>query len=100
MEVEESDSTKPTPPAVLNNSENFAAQISLPEGHKMTIGELDLGTLVESATWHGTGRPDESANRFLLSAEGIGLPRRLNALIDHLSQQRSQCSKIKLAISL
>ncbi len=76
MEVEESDSTKPTPPAVLDNSENFAAQISLPEGHKITIGELDPGTLVEIATWRGTGRPDESANRFLLSAEGIGLPRR------------------------
>jgi len=76
MEIEESENTKPTPPAVLDNSENFAAQISLPEGHKITIGELDPGTLVEIATWHGTGRPDESANRFLLSAEGIGLPRR------------------------
>jgi len=76
MEIEESDNTKPTPPAVLDNSENFAAQISLPEGHQITIGELDPGTLVEIATWHGTGRPDESANRFLLSAEGIGLPRR------------------------
>jgi hypothetical protein len=76
MEIEESENTKPTPPAVLDNSENFAAQISLPEGHQITIGELDPGTLVEIATWHGTGRPDESANRFLLSAEGIGLTRR------------------------
>ena len=76
MEIEESENTKPTPPAVLDDSENFAAQISLPEGHKITIGELDPGTLVEIATWHGTGRPDESANRFLLSAEGIGLTRR------------------------
>jgi hypothetical protein len=76
MEIEESENTNPTPPAVLDNSENFAAQISLPEGHQITIGELDPGTLVEIATWHGTGRPDESAHRFLLSAEGIGLTRR------------------------
>jgi hypothetical protein len=76
MEIEESENTKQAPAAILDNSENFAAQISLPEGHKITIGELDPGTLVEIATWHGTGRPDESATRFLLSAEGIGLTRR------------------------
>ena len=76
MEIEESENTKQTPAAILDNSENFAAQISLPEGHKISIGELDPGTLVEIATWHGTGRPDESATRFLLSAEGNGLTRR------------------------
>ena len=76
MQIQESDEDKPKPAAILNNSDQFAAQIALPEGHQITIGELDPGTLVEIATWHGTGRPDESANRFLLSAEGIGLTRR------------------------
>jgi len=76
VDIEENENTTSTPPAVLDNSENFAPQISLPEGHQITIGELDPGTLVEIATWKGTGRPDESSNRFLLSAEGIGLPRR------------------------
>jgi hypothetical protein len=76
MGIEESEDTNQTPAVVSDNSENFAAQISLPEGHKITIGELDPGTLVEIATWHGTGRPDESATRFLLSAEGTGLTRR------------------------
>jgi len=76
MQIQEGDEDKPKPAAILNNSDQFAAQIALPEGHQITIGELDPGTLVEIATWHGTGRPDESANRFLLSAEGIGLTRR------------------------
>ena len=57
--------------------EGFAASIELPEGHQLIIGELPAGTVVEVATWQGVGRPDESTNRFLLTADGPGLqPRR------------------------
>jgi hypothetical protein len=57
--------------------EGFAASVELPEGHQLIIGELPAGTVLEVATWQGVGRPDESTNRFLLTADGPGLqPRR------------------------
>jgi len=58
------------------NLEGFAASLELPEGHQLVLGELAPGTIVEVATWQGTGRPDETTNRFLLSASGNGLQRR------------------------
>ena len=58
------------------NLEGFAASVELPEGHQLVIGELPAGTVVEVATWQGTGRPDETTNRFLLSTSGSGLQRR------------------------
>jgi hypothetical protein len=56
--------------------EGYAATVELPEGHHVTIGELTPGTIVEVATWNGTGKPDESTKRFLISADGNGLTRR------------------------
>lgn len=63
-------------PALKKNLEGFAASVELPEGHQLVIGELPAGTVVEVATWQGTGRPDETTNRFLLSTSGSGLQRR------------------------
>lgn len=57
--------------------EGYAATVELPEGHHVTIGELTPGTIVEVATWDGTGKPDESTKRFLISADGSGLNRRV-----------------------
>jgi hypothetical protein len=62
--------------------EGFAASIELPEGHHLVIGELPPGTVVEVATWQGIGRPDESTNRFLLTANGPGLQRRKRRELD------------------
>jgi len=53
--------------------EGFAASVELPEGHQLIIGELPAGTVVEVATWQGVGRPDDTTNRFLLTADGPGL---------------------------
>ncbi len=60
----------------IEKSENFAASIKLPEGHELLIGELSAGTILEVATWQGIGRPDETTNRFLMSADGPGLPKK------------------------
>ena len=61
--------------------EGFAASVELPEGHQLIIGELPSGTVVEVATWQGVGRPDDTTNRFLLTADGPGLqPRRREEL--------------------
>jgi hypothetical protein len=43
--------------------------IDLPDGQKLIVGELPEGTILEVATWRGTGRPDSRANRLLL---GVG----------------------------
>ena len=56
--------------------EGFAASVELPEGHQLIIGELPAGTVVEVATWQGVGRPDDTTNRFLLTADGPGLQNR------------------------
>lgn len=58
------------------NLEGFAASLELPEGHQIVLGELPPGTVVEVATWQGTGRPDETTRRFYMSASGGGLQRR------------------------
>ena len=56
--------------------DGFAASVELPEGHQLIIGEMPPGTVVEVATWQGVGRPDESANRFLITTDGTGLRKR------------------------
>lgn len=43
--------------------------VDLPDGQKLIVGELPEGTIIEVATWRGTGRPDSRANRLLL---GVG----------------------------
>lgn len=40
--------------------------IDLPDGQKIVLGKLSAGTVIEVATWRGTGRPDSRTNRFML----------------------------------
>ena len=40
--------------------------VDLPDGQKLVVGDLDPGTVIEVATWRGTGRPDSRTNRFML----------------------------------
>lgn len=42
--------------------------IDLPHNQKLTIGSLKPNTIVEIATWRGTGAPDENSVRMLLGA--------------------------------
>ena len=56
--------------------------VDLPDGQKLVVGDLDPGTVIEVATWRGTGRPDSRTNRFMLGvstneAEGIPSKRSL-----------------------
>lgn len=57
----------------LPNSEN-AMVIDLPDGQKLVVGKMATGTVIEVATWRGTGRPDSRTTRLMLgvsSQEGI-----------------------------
>lgn len=40
--------------------------IDLPDGQKLVVGKMETGTVIEVATWRGTGRPDSRTNRLML----------------------------------
>lgn len=40
--------------------------IDLPDGQKIVIGKLQAGSVIEVATWRGTGRPDSRTNRLMM----------------------------------
>jgi len=51
--------------------------VDLPDGQKLVVGDLVPGTVIEIATWRGTGRPDSRTNRFMLGVstnEDEGIP--------------------------
>jgi hypothetical protein len=59
----------PEAPVVTNlplpNSDN-AMVIDLPDGQKLVVGKMETGTVIEVATWRGTGRPDSRTTRLML----------------------------------
>jgi hypothetical protein len=40
--------------------------IDLPDGQKLVVGHLTNGSVIEVATWRGTGRPDSRTSRLML----------------------------------
>jgi hypothetical protein len=48
--------------------------IDLPDGQKIVLGKLSAGTVIEVATWRGTGRPDSRTNRFMLGVSDSSSP--------------------------
>jgi hypothetical protein len=40
--------------------------IDLPDGQKLVIGKMAEGSVIEVATWRGTGRPDSRTSRLML----------------------------------
>jgi hypothetical protein len=40
--------------------------VDLPDGQKLVVGKLEAGTVIEVATWRGTGRPDSRTNRLMI----------------------------------
>ena len=46
--------------------------VSFPEGQKLTIRDLEPGTIVEVAAWKGKGRPGDEAVRMLFGANSPG----------------------------
>jgi hypothetical protein len=44
--------------------------IDLPDGQKLVVGNIAHGTVIEVATWRGTGRPDSRTSRLMLGVSG------------------------------
>jgi hypothetical protein len=57
-------STKSLP--LSEREENPPLVVDLPDGQKLVVGDIKAGTVIEVATWRGTGRPDSRTHRFML----------------------------------
>jgi hypothetical protein len=66
--------------------------IDLPDGQKLLVGKMNHGTVIEVATWRGTGRPDSRTNRLMLgmsSSESEAQVNSQNAEEDLVVDKRS-----------
>jgi hypothetical protein len=57
---------KPTVTQIPLPISDSALVIDLPDGQKLVVGKMTHGTVIEVATWRGTGRPDSRTNRMML----------------------------------
>ena len=48
--------------------------IDLPAGQKLVLGKIASGTVIEVATWHGTGRPDSRTSRMMFGISSTTPP--------------------------
>jgi hypothetical protein len=60
--------------------------IDLPDGQKLVVGVLEPGTVIEIATWRGTGRPDSRTNRLML---GVSAPEEEIPVFDSTHSKKS-----------
>jgi hypothetical protein len=51
---------------LANRDEQPPLVVDLPEGQKLVVGKLEEGTVIEVASWKGTGRPDSRTSRLML----------------------------------
>lgn len=60
---------RPVAPVVTSlplPSSDSVLVIDLPDGQKLLVGKMSPGSVIEVATWRGTGRPDSRTNRLML----------------------------------
>ena len=53
--------------------------IDLPDGQKLLVGKMSHGSVIEVATWRGTGRPDSRTNRLMLGMSSSETENQLGA---------------------
>lgn len=63
-----------SPTGAMQQPDDGEVVIDLPDGQKLYVSHLPAGTVIEVATWRGTGRPDNSTHRLMLGVEGSGTP--------------------------
>ena len=60
------ENTAPVVTSLPLPSSDSVLVIDLPDGQKLLVGKMNHGTVIEVATWRGTGRPDSRTNRLML----------------------------------
>ena len=86
----------PTEPVISNlpiPASDNPMVIDLPDGQKIVLGKLSPGSVIEVATWRGTGRPDSRTNRFML---GVSDPSSPAAPVQAAPATASEKSKLTL----
>jgi len=69
--------------------------IDLPDGQKLVLGKLNAGSVIEVATWRGTGRPDSRTNRLMLGmTDGTTVPVSTNS--NAASENTASAKKLSL----
>ena len=66
MAKRDSESSEPVISSIPVPPSDSALVIDLPDGQKLLVGKIETGTVIEVATWRGTGRPDSRTNRLML----------------------------------
>lgn len=69
--------------------------IDLPDGQKLLVGKMAPGSVIEVATWRGTGRPDSRTNRLML-----GMSNGETVETTETSQVSETTSKVSAAYAL
>ena len=82
-------SSIPVPPS------DSALVIDLPDGQKLLVGKIETGTVIEVATWRGTGRPDSRTNRLMLGMSNESEANQLAAKSDTESSQPRELNGIQ-----
>ena len=80
----------PMPPS------DSALVIDLPDGQKLVVGKMEHGTVIEVATWRGTGRPDSRTNRMMLGMTNAELEATFEAAAAGEAQVKDQELKSKI----
>jgi hypothetical protein len=80
----------PMPPS------DSALVIDLPDGQKLVIGKMEHGTVIEVATWRGTGRPDSRTNRMMLGMTNAELEASIEAAAEAQPAGKNQELKSKI----
>lgn len=67
--------------------------IDLPDGQKIVIGKMQAGSVIEVATWRGTGRPDSRTNRLMMGMNsGAPAPSVENAPVSNSNKASTPAS--------
>jgi hypothetical protein len=77
--------------------------IDLPDGQKLVVGRMENGSVIEVATWRGTGRPDSRTSRLMLGMSSSASapadasqaePAKTNSKPDALAVVKAAASKV------
>jgi hypothetical protein len=66
MAKKSQESTAPEVSSLPIKQDESPLVIDLPDGQKLVVGHLANGSVIEVATWRGTGRPDSRTSRLML----------------------------------
>ena len=73
------ETTAPVVTSLPLPSSDSVLVIDLPDGQKLLVGKMSHGTVIEVATWGGTGRPDSRTNRLMLGMSSSDSESSVNA---------------------